>query len=84
MPTVGDFLIERLAAWGVRRIYGYPGDGINGIIAAIDRFQKKHEDGGIDLIQVRHEEQAAFMATAHAKFTGELGEIGRASCRERV
>lgn len=73
MPTVGDFLIERLAAWGVRRIYGYPGDGINGIIAAIDRFQKKRDDGGIDFIQVRHEEQAAFMATAHAKFTGELG-----------
>ncbi len=73
MPTVGDFLIERLATWGVRRIYGYPGDGINGIIAAIDRFQKKRDDGGIDFIQVRHEEQAAFMATAHAKFTGELG-----------
>ena len=66
--TVSDFLIERLIAWGVRRIYGYPGDGINGIIAAIDR----HDDT-IDFIQVRHEEQAAFMACAHAKFTGELG-----------
>ena len=68
MVTVSDFLIERLIAWGVKRIYGYPGDGINGIIAAIDR----HDDA-IDFIQVRHEEQAAFMACAHAKFTGELG-----------
>ncbi len=68
MATVGDFLIERLHAWGVRRIFGYPGDGINGIIAAIHRAEDK-----IDFIQVRHEEQAAFMACAHAKFTGELG-----------
>jgi len=66
--TVSDFLIERLIAWGVRRIYGYPGDGINGIIAAIHR----HDDI-VDFVQVRHEEQAAFMACAHAKFTGELG-----------
>lgn len=73
MATVSDFLIERLHAWGVRRIFGYPGDGINGIIAAIDRFQKKHDGGGMDFVQVRHEEMAAFMATAHAKFTGELG-----------
>ncbi|HYZ15846.1 MAG TPA: thiamine pyrophosphate-requiring protein [Candidatus Acidoferrum sp.] len=73
MTTVSDFLIERLHAWGVRRIFGYPGDGINGIIAAIDRFQRKHDGGGIDFVQVRHEEQAAFMACAHAKFTGELG-----------
>jgi pyruvate dehydrogenase (quinone) len=73
VATVSDFLIERLHAWGVRRIFGYPGDGINGIIAAIDRFQKQHNGAGIDFIQVRHEEQAAFMATAHAKFTGELG-----------
>ena len=68
MSTVSDFLIERLIAWGVKRIYGYPGDGINGIIAAIDRHQDK-----VDFVQVRHEEQAAFMACAHAKFTGELG-----------
>ncbi len=68
MATVSDFLIERLIAWGVKRIFGYPGDGINGIIAAIDRHHEK-----IDFVQVRHEEQAAFMACAHAKFTGELG-----------
>ena len=62
-----DFFVERLKAWGVRRIYGYSGDGINGVIGAIQR------DGAIDFIQPRHEEMAAFMAVAHAKFTGELG-----------
>src|SRR5580704_9752228 len=64
---VGDFVVERLHAWGVRRIYGYPGDGINGVIGALQRA------GNIEFIQVRHEEMAAFMAVAHAKFTGELG-----------
>jgi len=67
-PTVGDFLIERLHAWGVRRIYGYPGDGINGVFGALNRAK-----GNIEFIQARHEEMAAFMASAHAKFTGELG-----------
>jgi hypothetical protein len=64
---VGDFIVERLHAWGVRRIYGYPGDGINGVIGALQRADK------IEFIQVRHEEMAAFMAVAHAKFTGEIG-----------
>ena len=62
-----DFFVDRLKAWGVRRIYGYSGDGINGVIGALQR------DGGIDFIQPRHEEMGAFMAVAHAKFTGELG-----------
>jgi len=66
--TTSDFLIERLQAWGVNRIYGYPGDGINGILGALNRAEEK-----IDFIQVRHEEMAAFMACAHAKFTGEVG-----------
>ncbi|KIG01996.1 Pyruvate dehydrogenase (cytochrome), partial [Burkholderia sp. MR1] len=66
--TVGDFLVDRLHAWGVRRIYGYPGDGINGILGALNRAK-----GKIEFIQTRHEEMAAFMASAHAKFTGELG-----------
>ncbi|AXF18970.1 thiamine pyrophosphate-requiring protein [Paraburkholderia caledonica] len=66
--TVADFLIDRLSAWGVRRIYGYPGDGINGILGALNRA-----NGKIEFIQTRHEEMAAFMASAHAKFTGELG-----------
>ena len=64
---VGDFVVERLYDWGVRRIYGYPGDGINGVLGALQRADK------IEFIQVRHEEMAAFMAVAHAKFTGEIG-----------
>ncbi len=66
--TVSDFLVDRLHQWGVRRIFGYPGDGINGLIGALDRAEEK-----IDFVQVRHEEMAAFMACAHAKFTGEVG-----------
>lgn len=64
---VGDFVLERLATWGVKRIFGYPGDGINGITSALGRQDK------IDFIQVRHEEEAAFMASGHAKLTGEVG-----------
>jgi pyruvate dehydrogenase (quinone) len=66
--TVADFLVERLHAWGVRRIFGYPGDGINGVFGALNRAK-----GKIEFIQARHEEMAAFMASAYAKFTGELG-----------
>jgi pyruvate dehydrogenase (quinone) len=66
--TVADFLLERLTEWGVNRIYGFPGDGINGIVAALSRADDKPK-----FIQVRHEEMAAFMACAHAKFTGEVG-----------
>ena len=66
--TVGDFIVERLHAWGVRQIFGYPGDGINGVFGALQRAK-----GKIEFIQCRHEEMAAFMASAHAKFTGELG-----------
>ena len=66
--TVSDFLVSAPDAWGVKRIYGYPGDGINGIMGALDRA-----DGPIEFMQVRHEEMAAFMACAHAKFTGEVG-----------
>src|SRR5215217_7418379 len=67
--TVGEYLLRRLRSdWGVRRIYGYPGDGINGILGA---FHALGDD--LDFIQVRHEEIAAFAATAHAKVTGEVG-----------
>ncbi len=66
--TVGDFFWERLHAWGVRRVFGYPGDGINGLLGALNRFE-----GKIEFVQVRHEEMAAFMASAYAKFTGGLG-----------
>src|SRR5437762_835216 len=66
--TVADFALARLTEWGVRRIYGYPGDGINGFLGALDRAKE-----AIQFVQVRHEEMAAFMACAHAKFTGEVG-----------
>ena len=66
--TVGDFIVERLHQWGVRRMFGYPGDGINGMFGALRRAE-----GKIEFVQARHEEMAAFMASAHAKFTGELG-----------
>jgi pyruvate dehydrogenase (quinone) len=66
-----DWFVQRLRAWGVTRIYGYSGDGINGVLGALQRAEA---DGHpIDFVQARHEEMAAFMATAHAKFTGELG-----------
>ncbi|MEW6371250.1 MAG: thiamine pyrophosphate-requiring protein [Pseudomonadota bacterium] len=67
MMTVGDFLLQRLDEWQVGRIYGYPGDGINGILAAMRRQDR------IAFVQTRHEELAAFMACAHAKYTGEVG-----------
>lgn len=66
--TVSDFVINRLHEWGVRRIYGYPGDGINGLMGALARAEEQ-----MRFIQARHEELAAFMACAHAKFTGEVG-----------
>jgi pyruvate dehydrogenase (quinone) len=65
---VGDFLLQRLIEWGVKRVYAYPGDGINGILGAFGRIGDK-----LDFVQVRHEEMAAFMACAHAKLTGEVG-----------
>jgi pyruvate dehydrogenase (quinone) len=65
---VSDFFWQRLSEWGVKRIFGYPGDGINGLIGALARMGDKME-----FVQARHEELAAFMACAHAKFTGELG-----------
>jgi pyruvate dehydrogenase (quinone) len=67
--TSADFLLQRLKAWGIRRIYGYPGDGINGIMGAFDRAEGEE----LSFVQTRHEEMAAFMACAHAKFTGEVG-----------
>src|SRR5436309_4018002 len=66
--TVGDFIVQRLHQWEVRHIFGYPGDGINGVFGALNRA-----DGKIQFVQARHEEMAAFMATAYAKFSGDLG-----------
>lgn len=66
--TTAQFLLERLADdWGIQRVYGYPGDGINGLLGAF------HHVPELDFTQVRHEEIASFAATAHAKFTGEVG-----------
>ena len=66
--TVGDFFWDRLRQWGVTTIFGYPGDGINGLLGALQRAGDEFE-----FVQVRHEEMAAFMASAYAKFTGEVG-----------
>jgi pyruvate dehydrogenase (quinone) len=63
---VADFVLKRLRAWGVERIYGYPGDGINAFLGALDRAQEQ----GPEFIQARHEEMAAFMACGHGKFAG--------------
>src|SRR5437763_5443155 len=88
--TVGDFLLDRLSTWGAQRIYGYPGDGINGLTGAFTRSSNgsrsprarhpaspesaaRESSGRPEFIQVRHEEMAAFMACAHAKFTGHVG-----------
>jgi pyruvate dehydrogenase (quinone) len=65
---VSDYMLKRLSEWGIKRIFGYPGDGILGIMGALQR----HPDL-FHFVQVRHEEMAAFMASAHAKYTGELG-----------
>jgi pyruvate dehydrogenase (quinone) len=66
--SVSDFLLQRLYDWGVRRIYGYPGDGINGIMGALDRASDR-----LTFVQSRHEELSAFMACGHAKFTKQVG-----------
>ena len=66
--TVADLLVERLIAWGVDTIFGFPGDGINGIFESLRTRQKE-----IRFIQVRHEEAAAFAACGYAKYTGRLG-----------
>ena len=66
--TTADFLVDRLIGWGVHDIFGLPGDGINGIMEAL---RKRQDD--IRFIHVRHEEAAAFMACAYAKYTGRLG-----------
>jgi pyruvate dehydrogenase (quinone) len=62
---VADYVLKRLREWDVHRIYGYPGDGINAFLGALDRAKDE-----LDFIQTRHEEMAAFMACGHAKFTG--------------
>jgi len=67
-PTVADYLLERLRAWDVTKVFAFPGDGINGILAAWGRA-----DNEPTFIQARHEEMAAFEAVGYAKFTGKFG-----------
>ena len=66
--TVGEFFVQRLKEWGVHTIFGFPGDGINGVLRGLEK-------AGDDFlfVQARHEEMAAFMASAYAKFSGEMG-----------
>lgn len=66
--TVADYLLERLRAWGVEHVFGYPGDGINGLLAAWGRAGNRPQ-----FVQARHEEMAAFSAVAYAKFSGRVG-----------
>lgn len=68
--NVSEFMWKRLQEWGLKRAYGYPGDGAGGIDVAL---QREIDAGHIEYVQVRHEEMAAFMASAHAKFTGQVG-----------
>src|SRR3954467_1558865 len=68
MTLVADALVARLAAWDIHRIFGYSGDGIDPIMAALHRA-----GGDPQLVTARHEESAALMATAHAKWTGGTG-----------
>src|SRR3954470_3447017 len=67
-PNVSEFMLRRLHEWGVKRVYGYPGDGTNGLNLAFHDVGDK-----LEFIQTRHEELAAFAACAHAKLTGEIG-----------
>ena len=66
--NVSEFVWHRLHEWGLKRVYGYPGDGVGGLDVALERAKDK-----VRYVQVRHEEMAAFMASAHAKFTGQVG-----------
>ncbi len=66
--TASDYLLDRLEEWGVKTIFGYPGDGILGILGALDRAGDR-----FDFIQAAHEEIAAFMACGYAKYTGKVG-----------
>ncbi|HEU5126381.1 MAG TPA: thiamine pyrophosphate-requiring protein [Glycomyces sp.] len=66
--TVGDYILRRLREWGVEQVFGYPGDGINGIIAAFGKADNEPR-----FVQCRHEEMAAFEAVGYAKFSGRIG-----------
>ncbi|WP_288817515.1 thiamine pyrophosphate-binding protein, partial [uncultured Gordonia sp.] len=66
--TVADIVLQRLREWGVRQVFGYPGDGINGLLSAWVRAENDPQ-----FVQSRHEEMSAFQAVGYAKFSGEVG-----------
>ncbi len=66
--TVADYLLQRLRDWGVEKVFGFPGDGINGLLAAWGRAENSPK-----FVQARHEEMSAFEAVGYSKFTGRLG-----------
>ena len=66
--NVSEFVWHRLSDWGLKRVSGYPGDGVGGLDVALEKAKDR-----IEYVQVRHEEMAAFMASAHAEFTGHVG-----------
>src|SRR3954451_12462820 len=68
-PTVADAIVRRLAEWGALRIYGYSGDGINPLLDSVRR------EGTLEFVQARHEENAALMAVAEAKYEGGVGLV---------
>ena len=70
--TVGDVMLGRLRDWGVQQVFGYPGDGINGLLAAWQRAENRPQ-----FVQARHEEMAAFEAVGFAKFSGQVGGVRR-------
>ncbi|MBT2551133.1 thiamine pyrophosphate-requiring protein [Arthrobacter sp. ISL-65] len=83
---VADVMVERLKAWGVNRVFGYSGDGINGFMGALRRSgagdpgagggtDSSNRGAGVEFVQARHEETAAFMAVGHAKYTGQVGVV---------
>ena len=67
MPDLAEFILNRPAEWGIERVYAYPGDGISAFLGAYEHVSVPR------FIEARHEEMAAFMACAHAKFTGHIG-----------
>ncbi|MDX6320730.1 MAG: hypothetical protein QOF52_588, partial [Propionibacteriaceae bacterium] len=69
-PTVADLLVRRLKTWGVDRVFGYSGDGINPFMGALRRAAEE-----IEFVQARHEENAALMAVGHAKYSGHVGVV---------
>src|SRR5665213_553587 len=71
MPTVSDFVVQRVRQWGVTRVFGFPGDGVGELDGALG--QAERDGQGLSYIRPTHEEICSLMATAHAKFTGEVG-----------